>query len=401
MENAARKLIDHSPTSASIATLDSKLEPKSLLGSRFLDFWLVGGASLVAWLLLTLLAPYKDMNWAINRHITSLPAFSSVAALFINYPHFMVSYKLSYGQGWAFARRNWFQMLAVPVLLFWSLGASWLFLRNGSLAFSPFAQYTWAHGQEFGRTIIAGMVKLLYFTVGWHYSKQMFGIMMVYAKFDNYRLTEWQRRWTKATLFGVWFVNYVSFSGVGNTLDYSGVSYTNFLLPDWMPMVAKIFAAVSLVGFAVAVVGAKYRENGQRPTVMFILPIVSLVAWWLPSVLQQDFYGYLVPFFHSLQYLCFVKKSEEVAWTEQGVFAASTAKKSSHYIAFFLGLVLTGWLSFECLPAMFDSPSAPMSVPGLGFFFIAAGLFINIHHYFIDNVLWRFQTSSVAKRLVA
>ena len=35
------------------------------------------------------------------------------------------------------------------------------------------------------------------------------------------------------------------------------------------------------------------------------------------------------------------------------------------------------------------------------FFFIAAMLFINIHHYFIDNVLWRFHNKEVRELLLA
>ena len=35
------------------------------------------------------------------------------------------------------------------------------------------------------------------------------------------------------------------------------------------------------------------------------------------------------------------------------------------------------------------------------FFFTAAMLFINIHHYFIDNVLWRFKDPEIQKYLLA
>jgi hypothetical protein len=35
------------------------------------------------------------------------------------------------------------------------------------------------------------------------------------------------------------------------------------------------------------------------------------------------------------------------------------------------------------------------------FFFTAAMLFINIHHYFIDNVIWRFKDPEVRNYLLA
>ena len=38
---------------------------------------------------------------------------------------------------------------------------------------------------------------------------------------------------------------------------------------------------------------------------------------------------------------------------------------------------------------------------GMSFFVTAAMLFINIHHYFIDNVLWRFKDPRVRAYLLS
>ncbi len=370
----------------------------SLLGSRALDFWLVGGASLVVWGVLKLLAPMQAEYWAISRHVGNLAAFSSTAALLVNYPHFMVSYKLSYGQGRGFVARHCWQLIVVPLLLFTAMATSWYFMRNRDMSFIPLAQFDWSHGQSFGRKIMGSLVSLMYFTVGWHYAKQMFGIMMVYAKFDHYKLSNLQRNATKCGLFGVWFVNYVAFSGYGATHDYSGITYSDLAAPPWLKDVMWGFYIASIAAFLYLVVYKKYRDDGQKPSALFMLPMVSFAIWWIPSLVQNDFYMLLVPFFHSLQYLCFVRKSENVAFDEQ--MPANEMSSFASFSVYALGLVFAGWLAFEMIPSFLDNGKSGINIEGLGFFFICATLFINIHHYFIDNVLWRFQTSDVAKRLV-
>jgi hypothetical protein len=242
------------------------------------------------------------------------------------------------------------------------------------------------------------LVSLMYFTVGWHYAKQMFGIMMVYSKFDGYKLSNLQRNATKCGLFGVWFVNYVAFSAYGATHDYSGITYGDLAAPTWLKDVTWGFYLASIAAFLYLVVYKKFREDGQKPSGLFLLPMVSFAIWWIPSLVQNDFYMQLVPFFHSLQYLCFVRKSESVAFDE--VKPANEMSSFARFSTYALGLVVVGWLVFEMIPSFLDSGKSGINIEGLGFFFICATLFVNIHHYFIDNVLWRFQTSDVAKRLV-
>jgi hypothetical protein len=68
--------------------------------------------------------------------------------------------------------------------------------------------------------------------------------------------------------------------------------------------------------------------------------------------------------------------------------------------AIVVGVVLAGWLAFEFLPNSFDNLLGTFNAWGMFFFFTAAMLFINIHHYFIDNVLWRFRDPEVRAYLL-
>ena len=83
------------------------------LTTRYLDFWLLGGASIVVWAFMFALHPVRKMSWAVDHHYGNAFAISNTVALFVNYPHFMASYALAYRKGWSFIRANWFQLVAV------------------------------------------------------------------------------------------------------------------------------------------------------------------------------------------------------------------------------------------------------------------------------------------------
>jgi hypothetical protein len=155
---------------------------------------------------------------------------------------------------------------------------------------------------------------------------------------------------------------------------------------------------VALAGGLVLVVYrvfyANYQASGRLPSLNFLVPFVAMYAWWMPFTRQQEFYMLLTPFFHSMQYLAVVYKLED-----------SRLKGSSRYeiraTLLMLGIVAAGWLSFELLPHIADTALQTFNAWHMFFFFTAAMLFINIHHYFIDNVVWRFKDPVIRKHLLA
>jgi hypothetical protein len=79
------------------------------LTTRFLDFWLLGGASLLVWLAM-FIAQHFRYEWAVDQHFKNLTVTTVSLTLFINNPHFLVSYKLAYGRGRAFVTSYWWQL---------------------------------------------------------------------------------------------------------------------------------------------------------------------------------------------------------------------------------------------------------------------------------------------------
>src|SRR5689334_3448011 len=55
--------------------------------------------------------------WAIDQHFKNLTVTTASLSLLVNYPHFLISYKLAYGRGRAFVTSHWWQLIVVPGLL--------------------------------------------------------------------------------------------------------------------------------------------------------------------------------------------------------------------------------------------------------------------------------------------
>jgi hypothetical protein len=114
----------------------------------------------------------------------------------------------------------------------------------------------------------------------------------------------------------------------------------------------------------------------------------------MPQTRQYEFYFLLTPLFHSLQYLAFVYKMEDTR-------LKSGPNREVRATALVIGVVLAGWLAFEFVPNTLDNAVGTFTAWKMFFFFTAAMLFINIHHYFIDNVLWRFRDPEVRAYLLS
>jgi len=352
------------PPGASSTTLRPGAEPVRVtpgqaLTTRYADFWLLGGASLLVWLVMFGVQGFRAA-WAIDQHFKNLTVTTASLSLLVNYPHFLISYKLAYSRGRGFVTAHWWQLLAVPALMiatfafayaYYSVPVSQLplvsLLSRDLSGFGNNARVV--AGPRLGDLLFGLTFNVMIFTVGWHYTKQVFGCMMVYSYFDKYKFSPRQRTITKYALLSIWWLNFAQGNQAGAQNNFSQFKYYSFDLPD---ILVPITALVVAAGFL------------------------------------------LTPFFHSLQYLAFVYKMEDTR-----LRGLSHPEVRGTILAF--SIVLAGWLAFEFVPNEVDTALGTFNSWQMFFFFTAAMLFINIHHYFIDNVLWRFKDPEIQKYLLA
>jgi len=356
------------------------------------------------WLVMISVQGFRSA-WAIDQHFKNLTITTASLSLLVNYPHFLVSYKLAYTRGRAFIRSHWWQLLAVPALLIATFAYAYAYfdvpvsqlpivsllsrdlngLGNNARVLS---------GPRLGDLLFALTFNVMIFTVGWHYTKQVFGCMMVYSYFDKYKFSPRQRTITKYALLSIWWLNFAQGNQAGAQNNFSQFKYYSLDLPDVLVPITALIVAAGIALVAYEVFWKNFKERGQVPDVNMVVPFVALYVWWLPVTRQYEFYFLLTPFFHSLQYLAFVYKMEDTR-----LRGLSHPEIRGTMVA--LGIVVAGWLAFEFVPNEVDTALGTFNSWQMFFFFTAAMLFINIHHYFIDNVLWRFRDPEIQKYLLA
>ena len=401
-------------TVSSIATTETLSGPAEAVGTpqraanalttRFLDFWLLGGASLLVWLVMIGVEGFRT-SWAVDQHFKNLTYTAASLSLLINYPHFLISYKLAYRRGLPFVRAHTWQLVIVPLALLGIFAVAFATYETpvGRLPLVPAVTGTLGpvfglgqvlSGPRLGDLLFTAVFNFMMLTVGWHYTKQVFGCMMVYAFYDGYAMTQAQRDLTKRALLTIWVMNFVHTNIGGSQNVFSQFRYYSFDLPDVAGPISLMLVAGGFALVVYKVFYANYRERGAVPTVNMLVPFIALYVWWLPQTRQYEFYFLLTPMFHSLQYLAFVYRMEETR-------LRSERHREIKGTALVLGIILAGWMAFEFVPNTLDNVVGTFTAWQMFFFFTAAMLFINIHHYFIDNVLWRFRDPEVRAYLLS
>jgi hypothetical protein len=387
-----------------VADITAEPGHRRALTTRYGDFWLLGGASLLVWLVMASLQGFRAA-WAVDQHFKNLTITTASLSLLVNYPHFLISYKLAYTRGPSFITKYWYQLLVVPIVLMVTF--AWAFARYDlpvtSIPGASLLQGVlsgWGNngkvlaGPRLGDVLFGLTFNVMLFTVGWHYTKQVFGCMMVYAAFDAYPFTRTQRQIVKWALLSIWWLNFVHGNATGTPQSFSQFTYYSFDLPRLLVPIAAAIVALGVASVAVGVFWKNYKSTGRLPGVNMVVPFVALYVWWLPITRQFEFYFLLTPLFHSLQYLAFVYKLEDRR-------LRTVSHSEIRATLLITGIVVAGWMVFELVPNQIDNALGTFRSWHMFFFFTAAMLFINIHHYFIDNVLWRFRDPQVKKYLLA
>jgi hypothetical protein len=351
-------------------------QPRPLAG-RLSEFLLVGG-------LTPLLFP---LAWLFRRSVgldESVYAVSFTmfyAAHVLNDPHFAVTYVLFYKDvraralGAAFAPRQRLRYLvagfAVPLLLGgWAIAA--LSTRSS--------------------TSLSLLIQLMFLLVGWHYVKQGFGILTVLGARRGVRFHAYERLAILAHCYTGWAYAWASPFDPGRELEEKGLVYRTIAHPVWLEPLTKV-AFLATIAPLIYVLVQKHRREGRLPLITPLTGFLcSVWAWSIYSSIDP-LVRYVIPALHSLQYLYIVwlLKSNEAREREGPPFFETSAPVRLALLAL-LALAL-GVLLFHLAPSVLDdalvdrrdrgSPLGPTP------YFAALFAFVNIHHYFMDTVLWR------------
>src|SRR5262245_49817580 len=220
--------------------------------------------------------------WAIDQHFKNLTVTTASLSLLVNYPHFLISYKLAYTRGRTFVATHWWQLIAVPVLLVATF--TYAFARYdvpvGQLPIVSTLTQGLSHfgtnarvlsGPRLGDLLFAITFNVMLFTVGWHYTKQVFGCMMVYAYFDAYPLSKAQRTMTKWALLSIWWLNFAYGNVSGTQSAFSQFKYYSFDLPDILVPITTFVVVAGIALVSHEVFWKNYKAHGRLPGINMVV----------------------------------------------------------------------------------------------------------------------------------
>ena len=336
--------------------------PSRYFVSAPVDFLFLGGASLVLYFLCL---HYR--SWSSSPHlITAAAALVWVC----NYPHFAsTNYRLYRTR--SNVRQYPVTAALVPVLMLGAVIASYA---------SPGA-------------VAPLFIKLYLIWSPYHFSAQTLGLTLVYARRSGFTINQVERKVLAAFIF-LTFATASARAEIGSAKSaFYGVSYPALGLHSWVPNLLSKAMWASAIVFGLLMAWRLVRRHELIPWIV-PLPAFAQAVWFVhipgTPVAAAGNFVYLVPFFHSLQYLL-------IAWGVQMKESQDEAQRapSGRFVltetARWAALCFAGgYVLFWLLPKIGNNFGEPAA-------FSTAVIFaaVQVHHFFVDGVIWKLKNPRV------
>lgn len=345
-------------TSNAVGATPSRPTSKSIL-SPVVDLLCVGGLSLLVFVPL-LLSGRADLV------VIGAGAQAWVATA-INMPHFMASYRLVYRDRETILRHKWASLYVPAILLLYTIIAIW------QAQFSP--------------VLVVVLVAVSSGYLAWHYTGQVWGMMASFAYLDGRGFDKNERLLIRSGLriLLAWQVTWFL--------------YTQVREPQSVRPAYLLISAGTVVAFALGLVGlAKMRRRtGKLPPARALVAWLALFVWY--AVMARDPKAiFWIQIAHAIQYLAFPVRVE----MNRTAAAVGARRVARHMVLYGAALLIISVVVAQVVPLaamgavgrMFgEEPSRAAPILIL--------MFINIHHYFTDGVIWKIRNPEVRKDLFA
>ncbi len=314
-----------------------------------------------------------------HAHAWSLSTTLLIANL-VNHPHFSVSYQIFYSNyKKKLTSSDYKKSLRLGYLFVGLIAPLFLFLLFFFCIFSR------------SPLVLGLFVNVMMFLVGWHYIKQGYGMAMVDAALKKKFYSETEKNILLINGYAVWLFAWawVNSDLAQKDLRYFDIPYYAIPVHDFLfsfLMIASIFSSVAVL----YVIFNRIREGKKTAWSGLVAYLVSLYFWLL---VRDPILLLWYPMFHSLQYLVVVLKFQK------NKFLSLESGRMKLILSMAISIFL-GYYFFWEIPLFLDSKiNYDKEVFGSSLFLFSFWIFINIHHYLIDTVMWRKENIDVKKYL--
>jgi hypothetical protein len=326
------------------------------------DFLMMGGLSLAC-------LPLMDLG---QRYLRTEQISTAVIALWwvCNWPHFSATnYRLYHSR--ANVAQYPITALATPVLVAIVTVAAFL----SPLAVAPY------------------FVKLMVIWSAYHFGGQTLGLTMVYARRSGIGVGNFERQALLYFVMATFLARMAGDeTGVG-TRFYFGIGHPRLGVPEWLAPAFILGALACGALFVGRLVIACARAKRAPPAILFV-PLISYFVWFIPGRRTEYYYAF-VPVFHSLQYLLIawaMQLKEKLDIEKITPSRAYVARETARWGAI---NVIGGALLFFVLPRITSLSGATQK-----FSFAIIATAIQVHHFFVDGVIWKLQNPKVSSPLL-
>ena len=350
-----------------------------------------GGVSLVVVPLVLLYVWSRPEQIDFSFHVNDL----LITSIFINWPHFMASYRILYGKP-ENANKHRGVSIVLPIIL---IGVILYAMATANQDPMRSAQQQAGVTNESGSSVQATqrqwvnprVLKVLSplapLLLAWHYTGQSWGMTAAFAFIGGIRIRK-PERWLIRSGYYSLLVYHVIWVVVNTEMLFDlgvvheGIYYgLKALLKAWRIVVVLAFL-LGLYGFQ------RLRQQNEKPIpIRCWLPWVATFSWYMLIDVYPNGFLFL-QVFHALQYLIFPLRVEMNDFA--GTHSANRAQQIRHVVVYYLYLVGIGIVVFKTPEWLQD--------PGLEFALIVSAA-INVHHYFIDGVIWKIRRPEVRQSL--
>jgi len=346
------------------------------------DLLLVGGLSLIVFVPL-LLTGRKDLVFI----GAGAQAWLSTS---INMPHFMASYRLVYRDRATMLKHKW-ASIYVPLILIAYIALAAVEIQYFLPQSCTQAVQVHVAAPECRSLFVTVLIAVASGYLAWHYTGQVWGMMASYAYLAGAKFERSERLLIRSGLriLLVWQVCWFVYTQLAEPFR-----------PTVRPVYLLVSAGIGLA-FILGAIGLirMWRRTGMLPPARTLVAWLALFAWY--AMMARDPKAlFWIQIAHALQYLAFpvrVEINRTLADRARGA-----TRLARHMALYGFGLLLVSVVVTQVVPgaAMGVIGNVFGETPGNAAPILLL-MFINIHHYFTDGVIWKISNPEVRRDLFA
>ncbi len=246
---------------------------------------------------------------------------------------------------------------------------------------------------SFPELVAPYFVKLFMLWSPYHFSGQTIGITFIYAMRSGIKLSGKERKIITSFVMGTYFLSTIRAETSREGYNFYGVHYPSMQIPQWIANIAEYAMWAAIATFALMIIYWSYRNRKMMPLIV-VLPAATQYLWFVQSVYMPSFQEF-VPMLHSLQYILIAWGIQLKEKMEMRKIEPSRKYVATETTRWFVINFIGGILLFYMLPNI-GTALGYTSLFSIAIVYAA----IQIHHFFVDGVIWKLKNKTVSHPLM-